>query len=60
MGTGHAASGCAADSSLDLPPVQGSKAGRDDFQNSANNQVLGITPLDMGLFPAGNRKEGAW
>jgi len=45
MGTGHAASGCAADSSLDLPPVQGSKAGRDDFQNSANNQVLGTTPL---------------
>ena len=49
----------AADSSLDLPPVQVSKAGRDDFQNSANNQALGTTPLKMSLFPAGSRKEGA-
>ena len=49
----------AADYPLDLPRVQVSKASRDDFQISANNQLLGTTTLEMSLFPAGSRKEAA-
>jgi hypothetical protein len=49
----------AADSLLDLSPVQVPKAGRSEFQNSANNQFLGTTSLNMSRSPVACWKEAA-